>query len=391
MQIRVIQTLSEISSQTWDLLTPNNYPFTKHAYLYGLEHNDCLIPFGWSPYYFLIEKDNQLLAAIACYIKSNSYGELVFDHAWADAYQRSGLAYYPKLVTAIPYTPATGPRFLFYPDVENSNFLQQQLVNHIKEFCQQLNISSWHLLFNQQSSIDLLSNNDFISRYDCQFHWRNNNYKTFDCFLSELSSRKRKNIKKERKVLTLNQLSVKQRKASELSKEELIQAHKLYASIFYRKHGTATLTENFFISLGKNLGDHTLLFSAHNKHAEMIAISLLFVSNDTLYGRVWGCSEDYDHLHFELCYYQGIEYCIKNGLSSFDPGAQGEHKISRGFLPSKTVSAHWIKHPQFRTLIKRFSDHEKKMMEEYCDELMQRSPFKDSSSSATSSSARGRI
>lgn len=377
MKIRVLQTLSEINPNSWDLLTPNNYPFTKHAYLFGLEQHNCLIPFGWSPYYFIIEQDERLITATACYIKSNSYGELVFDHAWADAYERSGLDYYPKLVTAIPYTPATGPRFLYHPDTEERDFLKQQLIDHIKDFCRQFKFSSWHILFNQSESIDSLTNNDFITRYDCQFHWQNNSYKTFDCFLAELSSRKRKNIKKERLVLTKNQLTVKQRKASELSQEELIKVHQLYASIFYRKHGTATLTQEFFISLGEHLGDNTLIFSAHNEQQEMIAISLLFRSDNTLYGRVWGCSEDYDHLHFELCYYQGIDYCIKNNLQTFDPGAQGEHKISRGFLPTKTVSAHWIEHPEFKTIIKRHTDHEKKIVQEHCDELMKSSPFKE--------------
>ncbi len=376
MKIRVIQSLAEMTADAWDILTPDNYPFTKYAYLYGLEQHNCLTPFGWSPYYFLIEKDDQLMAATTCYIKSNSYGELVFDHSWADAYQRSGLEYYPKLVTAIPYTPATGPRFLCHPEAEDKQHLIQQLISHIKEFSEQFNFSSWHVLFNQQEAVELLEKNEFITRHDCQFHWRNNNYKTFDCFLAELSSRKRKNIKKERKALTANKLTVKQRKANELSKEELIQVHELYSSIFYRKNGTATLTQNFFINLGVNLGDNTLIFSAHNEQQEMIAISLLFVSDTTLYGRVWGCSEDYDHLHFELCYYQGIDYCIKHGLTTFDPGAQGEHKISRGFLPTKTVSAHWIAHPEFKTLIKRFTDHEKKMIQEHCDELMLSSPFK---------------
>jgi len=376
MKIRVTQTLAEINPADWDILTPNNYPFTKHAYLYGLEQHDCLIPFGWNPYYFLIEQDDQIIAAIACYIKSNSYGELVFDHAWADAYQRSGLEYYPKLVTAIPYTPATGPRFLCHPKINNHSQLIDLLIQHIKQFGQQFNVSSWHILFNEQDAADQLQDNDFIMRHDCQFHWSNNNYKTFECFLAKLSSRKRKNIKKERQVLNSNQLTVRQRKASELSINELKQVHQLYASIFYRKHGTATLSEAFFISLGSHLGENTLIFSAHNEQQEMIAISLLFISDTTLYGRVWGCSEDYDNLHFELCYYQGIEYCIANNLVTFDPGAQGEHKISRGFLPTKTVSAHWIEHPEFKTLIKRFTDHEKKMMQEHCAELMLSSPYK---------------
>jgi len=377
MKIRVIQTLASINPSDWDCLTPDNYPFTKHAYLYGLERHNCLIPFGWSPYYFIIEQDQRLIAATACYIKSNSYGELVFDYAWADAYERSGLNYYPKLVTAIPYTPATGPRFLTHPDEDNYPFLKQQIITHIKDFCRQLNLSSWHILFNPKETEGSFEDDDFITRHDCQFHWQNQHYKTFDCFLAALSSRKRKNIKKERKVLDLNQLTVKQRKASELTKQELIQVHQLYASIFYRKHGTATLTEDFFISLGEKLGDNTLIFSAHNAEQKMIAISLLFKSDTTLYGRVWGCSEDYDHLHFELCYYQGIDYCIKHGLQTFDPGAQGEHKISRGFIPTKTLSTHWIEHPEFKTIIKRFTNHEKKMMQEHCDELMKSSPYKD--------------
>lgn len=184
MKIRVTQTLAEIHPTDWDILTPNNYPFTKHAYLYGLEQHDCLLPFGWNPHYFLIEEDDQIIAATACYIKSNSYGELVFDHSWADAYQRSGFDYYPKLVTAIPYTPATGPRFLCHPKINNHLQLIDVLIKHIKEFSQELKLSSWHILFNSQETSDQLQANDFITRHDCQFHWSNDSYKTFDCFFS---------------------------------------------------------------------------------------------------------------------------------------------------------------------------------------------------------------
>lgn len=377
MQIRIVQSLKELAPTDWDALTPDHYPFTKHAYLYGLEQYDCLIPFGWSPHYFILEIDQQLVAAVPCYIKSNSYGELVFDHSWADAYQRSGLDYYPKLVTAIPYTPATGPRLLVHPtQYEQREHYHQLLIKHIIEFCQQFKLSSWHLLFLTENTAQYLQSQSFSTRNDCQFHWTNHNYTDFDDFLQSLSSRKRKNIKKERKVLANYQLTVKQRCASELTEAELIQVHKLYASIFERKNGTDTLSQAFFVALGKNLGSQTLVFSAHNSDDEIVAISLLFCSDTTLYGRVWGCSQHYEHLHFELCYYQGIDYCIKHKLQTFDPGAQGQHKISRGFLPTKTTSAHWVAHEEFNRLIQRFTEDEKKLIHQHCEELSKSSPYK---------------
>ncbi|MBL7002573.1 MAG: GNAT family N-acetyltransferase [Gammaproteobacteria bacterium] len=376
MNISIIQSLAEINSDDWNALTVDLYPFSSFAYLYGLEQHQCLHPFGWNPFYFLIQQDNKLIAATVCYVKSNSYGELVFDHTWADAYQRSGLDYYPKLVTAIPYTPATGARFFIHPDINDKQFLEQALINHVIEFCQHNNLSSWHVLFCYEKTSTTLKTHSFSTRYDCQFHWNNNNYQTFDDFLSQLASRKRKNIKKERLCVNQNNLTIKQRLASELSAHELSQVHQLYASIFLRKYGEATLSKEFFISLGENLGEQTLLISAHDSTDKMIAVSMFFKSQHTLYGRVWGCNEDVDFLHFELCYYQGIEYCIQHQLKTFDPGAQGEHKISRGFLPTKTTSAHWIANKDFREVIERFTVHEKSLMDEHCDDLKQKSPYK---------------
>lgn len=377
MNIKIVNSLKDIKASDWDALTSLNYPFTQHAYLHGLEQHECLEPFGWQAVYFIIEAEDIIQAAMPCYIKHNSYGELVFDHAWANAFEQYGEAYYPKLVTAIPYTPATGPRLLVNPKAANPNSLKIALIQAAQEFCQAQKMSSWHVLFIDAKLETFFLEQHMSTRHDCQFHWNNQNYASFADFLQQLSSRKRKNIKKERQLATQNKLIIKRRYADELTSEEIVRVHQLYASIFDRKYGTATLTLAFFEYLASHLGEQTLIFSAHDEQDHMVAMSLLFKSDTTLYGRVWGCDGYYDFLHFELCYYQGIDYCIEQQLMSFDPGAQGEHKISRGFLPTKTVSAHWIKHPQFNNMIERFTLHEKQLMTEHCKELSNLSPYKN--------------
>ncbi len=379
LKVSITESFQNVSAEAWNQLGDQHYPFSRHQFLLGLEQHQCLEPFGWQGVHFLVHRKQQLVAAIPCYLKSNSYGELVFDHAWSNAYQRSGVPYYPKLVSAIPYTPATGERFLInqheVPQLAEQHVLKKLLYQSIQEFCEQQGLSSWHLLFADKQTLDSFQNDGLDQRCDVQFHWQNNQYQDFDDFLAKLSSRKRKNIRKERNSVIKSGLSVQMHSGDELSPADWLRVHQLYASIYHRKHGTATLTAGFFQHLGDQMPKQVVVALAREK-GEIMAASLFFRSNTHLYGRVWGCDEYYRHLHFESCYYQGIDYCISEGLQCFDPGAQGEHKLSRGFLPTLTWSGHWISHPQFREAIAEFLEQERPYVKNYRDELLSHSPFR---------------
>lgn len=379
MQVSVCHSLSEVGEADWNALGAGDYPFTRHAFLYGLEQFECLQPFGWHPVYFLIHQADVLIAALPCYIKTNSYGELVFDHAWAQAYQRSGLEYYPKLVTAIPYTPATGDRFLLRQTSDLDDSAAQEcrllLCSAATTFCREHKLSSWHILFAEKSILQQFQQQQIMLRSDIQFHWQNQDYADFDGFLTSLSSRKRKNIRKERQSAQQHGFQICIQAGDSLSEKEWRRVHELYAGIYYRKHGTATLSADFFVHLGKCLKGQVLVVVARDDE-HIVAASLLFRSDSHLYGRVWGCEQFANHLHFECCYYQGIDYCIANRLQWFDPGAQGEHKLSRGFLPRNTWSGHWIADSEFRTAIANFLDQEQRHIDAYAAQLSLHSPYK---------------
>jgi len=375
-EIHRLESLADIKPDDWNALTRHHYPFTQHAFLHGLQEGGCLEPFGWHPHYFLAYEGEQLIAALPTFIKTNSYGELVFDHSWAQAYAQVDLAYYPKLVTAIPYTPATGPRFICLPDLHDSQGLLQQMLDTVKTFCELHQLSSWHLLFDNDASAEQLTEQDFLPRHDCQYHWHNHNYADFDDFLAQLNSRKRKNLRKERKSIAEQGLQIEAFSGDQLDEAQIDTLHKLYAGIFERKYGTATLTAKFFHYLCRHLGSQVLVYFARDGQG-ICAASLLFRSDTHLYGRVWGDFREYRNLHFELCYYQGIDYCIREGLQVFDPGAQGEHKISRGFLPTRTVSYHWMRNRHFHQLIERYLNQERQHMQMQCEHLMQSSPYRN--------------
>ncbi len=379
LRVSVTHTLNDVSPADWDALVSGAYPFVRHAFLHGLEVHDCLEPFGWHPVYFLLQRDELLIAAVPCYIKTNSYGELVFDHAWVNAYQRAGLEYYPKLVTAIPYTPATGPRFLFnreiVTDAAERRLLRETLTQVIQSFCSEQKLSSWHILFARKPVLDELERRDIMLRSDVQFHWQNDGYADFDDFLARLSSRKRKNLRKERRSVAAQNLDIRMQSGAELEAEDWRRIYQLYAGIYRRKYGTATLTRAFFEHLGATMPEQVLAAITRDD-GRIVAASLFFRSDTHLYGRVWGCDAYYNNLHFESCYYQGIDYCIREELEYFDPGAQGEHKLARGFLPTQTWSGHWIAHPQFREAIEQFLEQELRYIDSYHSELMEHSPYR---------------
>jgi predicted N-acyltransferase len=377
VQIDVVETLEGVSPSHWDTLGAR-HTFVSHAFLSALERHDCLEPQGWYPRYFLASESGHLVGALPAYLKTNSYGEFVFDWSWASAYERQGLAYYPKMVVAVPYTPATGPRIL--TGEEEDEAIADALIEASIEYCRDNAISSLHYLFTGEAVSRRLQAHGLLARIDCQYHWSNPGYRDFDDFLASFSSAKRKKVKRERRRVREAGLEIRLRTGSEMSEIELRTTHRFYAGIYERKYGVPTLTEGFFQEIGRTLGDRLIVAFGYTDRIP-VAAAIYFRSHDTLYGRFWGCDAQYHSLHFELCYYAGIDYCIRQGLKRFEPGAQGEHKIARGFMPTMTHSAHWIAHPGFRRAIADYLSQERPAVQEYCEELQGRSPYKASGAS----------
>ena len=374
--IKTIDSLHAIPAEEWNALAGPQFPFIQYEFLIALENNGAVgKEFGWITNFFLAYEDGKLVGALPVYIKFNSYGEFVFDWAWADAYQQNGLRYYPKLVTSIPYTPATGPRLLI-KDIENFKEISDVLINAVLQFAQQSQVSSFHCLFtNDRDTQYFKENNNFMMRLGCQFHWSNNDYTSFSHYLEQLTSKKRKQIKRERRIVKEQDITFEILNGTTATDNHWDVYHRFYESTFERKSGMPTLSKDFFKEIARTMSENIVLVLAKHQD-EYVASAFNLKGTDTLYGRHWGCFEEFDNLHFEACYYQGLEYCIENGLKYFEPGAQGEHKIARGFMPTKTWSAHWIAHPQFRESIKNFLNHETSGMIDYIEELNGHSPFK---------------
>lgn len=374
MRIEIIESLLSIDASAWNQLAGESNPFLQHAFLAALERHRCLDEYGWYSQHVAIFEHDQLVAAMPMYIKDNSYGELVFDWAWADAYHRQGLPYYPKLVTAIPYTPATGPRLLVHPEYDYITYAKA-LIDFALEHAEKLNMSSMHWLFTDPRDTNLLRERGMSMRLGCQFHWTNHGYESFDHYLQTFSSQKRKQIKRERKRVVEQDIQIDIHHGDEMDEELWTIYHRFYSSTFDRKSGMATLSQAFFQEIGNTMPRNVVVVFAQHQ-GQYVASAFNLAGTTTLYGRHWGCEGHYHSLHFEACYYQGLDYCIKQGLQHFEPGAQGEHKISRGFLPTETWSAHWIANDVFADAIQRFADQEQIGMQHYIKSLEEHSPFK---------------
>lgn len=378
MVIAFTDDISNVSAEHWNQLAGDSNPFIQHDFLLALEQHDCLKNWGWTPQHCLLYDDEILIGACPAYIKDNSYGEFVFDWAWADAYQRNGLDYYPKLVTTIPFTPAQGPRLLASKKHKDKAgepiepaVIKKGLIDALIAHAEKNDLSSAHFLFCEQDDITILSKHQLMLRFDYQFHWTNNNYQSFDDFLAVLTSKRRKNIKRERRKVAEENISIQTIQGELLNEEQWELLYAYYRVTFMRKSGTPTLTLDFFKAVA-----HKIIAVFANHENSIVAAAICFKGKDKLYGRHWGCRDSYDNLHFEVCYYTGIDYCINNQLKIFEPGAQGEHKIWRGFLPTKTQSAHWIAHDGFKAAIQDFLQHEAKAMENHGKLLLESSPFK---------------
>lgn len=367
--------MAELNQNAWNALVKDNNPFLRYEFLQALEeHNSVGEHFGWLPRHIAIYENDDLIAAMPVYEKYNSYGEFVFDNAWADAWQRVGLPYYPKLVVAVPYTPTMGQRLLVkHDDVAQLN---RMLLDTLKALAEKRQASGVHILFPETKEQDWLQQQaGMFSRHDCQFHWRNQAYQCFDDFLSALTAKKRKNIRQERRRVVNAGVTFRVLDGHTATAKDWQEFSFFYQNTFDEKWGTATLNEAFFNAVAKALPEQIVLVMA-DQHDECIAGALMYRSDTALYGRYWGCSKHIDALHFEACYYQGIEYCIEQGLQRFEPGAQGEHKIARGFVPTQTRSSHWLAENPFQASIEQFVQHEKEATAQYVEDCMQHIPYR---------------
>lgn len=378
MQIDFVNSIHAVDMCEWNGLISDDYPFVRHEFFAALEDSGSTTAAnGWQAHHLLLREEGELIAALPLFIKTHSYGEYVFDWAWADAYQRYGQSYYPKLLSAIPFTPCYGTRLLLNSHRSVDDYLPI-IVNALQVRASELGASSWHCLFPVEDLGNRLKDLGANTRLGCQFHWFNYDYKNFDDFLARMSSRKRKNINKERRQVSEQGFKFIVKEGKEISANDWDFFTRLYQLTYLKRSGhTGYLQQDFFQRLGEQLPENLLLIIA--QHCDQpIAASLYLRDSTTLYGRYWGCEQEFDFLHFETCYYQGIDYAIAHGLQRFDGGAQGEHKIQRGFEPIITRSNHWIARADFCAAINNFIHEEKADIKAYQDAARKHLPFKDS-------------
>jgi len=371
VQFRWLNSLRAIPARDWDRLHDGRNPFVSHAFLGGLECSACLRPeWGWQPQHLTLWEEGQLLAAAPGYLKYNSHGEFVFDHAWAHAHARYGLEYFPKWLCAVPYSPVTGPRLLALDAAHRHALLQ-----HITQHVQTTTCSSAHVNFHTEEE-DHAFADDWLARMDVQYHWRNpGEWRNFDDYLAAMNHKHRKNIRQERRKVEQAGVRFRIVHGDEASDQDLQAMHHFYRQTFAQYGNTPALTLEFLQYLAMHMPRQLVLVLAEYK-AEPVAGALYLRGGDTLYGRYWGARANLPGLHFETCYYQGIEYCLSEGLRVFEPGAQGEHKIARGFLPVMVRSRHWIAEPGFHAPLKQWCSEETAAVRKYARMLETRSPFR---------------
>jgi len=373
-QLRWLDSLQAVPADAWDRLHDGRNPFVWHAFLRGLETTGCLRPeLGWQPHHLSIWEDGQLLAAAPGYVKENSHGEFVFDHAWAHAHARYGFDYYPKWLGAVPYTPVTGPRLLAADSAHRKRLLQAIIQHaHAK------NLSSAHINFHLEREDDSFDD-DWLNRVDVQYHWQNpGHWRSFDDYLAAMDHKHRKNIRQERRKVQEAGVTFKVVHGDEASARDLEIMHRFYLQTFAEYGNTPALTLGFLQHLAVEMPRQLVLILAQYQ-GQAVAGALCLRGGDTLYGRYWGARAMLPGLHFETCYYQGIEYCLKYGLRVFEPGAQGEHKIARGFLPVMTRSRHWIAESGFHAPLRQWCAEEAASIQGYARMLKAHSPFRDQS------------
>ncbi|MGD1876606.1 MAG: GNAT family N-acetyltransferase [Kiloniellaceae bacterium] len=379
LAVKVVSRIAEVPAADWDACAGGN-PFVSHAFLDALEQSgSATAETGWLPQHLVLENPKTgphggLLGCAPLYLKSHSYGEYVFDWNWADAYERAGGRYYPKLQCSVPFTPATGPRLLVNPAADRAE-VEAGLVAAMLELARRHKASSLHITFPPKAQYDTLGEYGLLQRLGVQYHWQNRGYADFDAFLAELASRKRKAIKKERRKVAESGIRLRPLSGGEIEPRHWDAFHDFYMATADRKWGQPYLTRDFFHLLGERLADKVVLVMA-DYDDKLVAGALNLKSDDTLYGRNWGSLGEFRFLHFETCYYQAIDYAIAHGLKYVEAGAQGEHKIQRGYLPTPTYSAHWIADPGLSHAVEEFLGRERRAMQREIDALGDWSPFK---------------
>ncbi|MGZ8153392.1 MAG: GNAT family N-acetyltransferase [Methylovulum sp.] len=375
MQVKPIDSLTEVDSKAWNMLAGDSYPFLRHEFLLALEQSGCVCEkTGWLPKHLLVFEDNKLIAFMPMYLKRHSYGEYVFDHQWAHTYHQYGLAYYPKWLTAIPFTPCQGARLCCKPSI-NSLEITRLLFDFIQEQSDHERVSSWHCLFPVETQLEQLRSLGLGVRESVQFQWFNRGYRDFNDFLETMSASKRKMVKRERRRIVEQGIEFLKIPGKNVSEQQWRIFFQFYSLTYLKKGSEPYLNLEFFLACAKTLGNQLLMVMAV-KNNQYVGAALSFIGSDTLYGRYWGCYEEFNALHFEACYYQGLDYCIEHNLQRFDSGAQGEHKISRGFEPVTTYSAHWLKDKQFAEAIYDFLRREQQAVQVYKQSAATYLPFK---------------
>lgn len=374
LTLRTHDALGDIDAVEWDALVCDDNPFVGHAFLSGLEQFGCLHEsLGWRPRHLGLYRDDALVGALPLYLKGNSHGEYVFDWSWAHAWQSAGGDYYPKLLCAVPYSPVSGPRLLTGAQADAARH-EKLLADGLAQMTHELRLSSAHANFIAEHQLDAFDDR-WLARFDWQFHWRNQDrWRDFADFLDALTHKRRKAIRHERALVARAGVACEFRDGGTLSDGEWRAMHALYLATFDDKGNTPALTFEFFRHCGRALPQRSHVAFAR-RSGEIIAGALFLSSAQTLYGRYWGARVQVPGLHFELCYYQGIEHCLRTGLRRFEPGAQGEHKLARGFLPVRTHSRHYIADARFRAALRAALTREAAAMEDYGHELMRHSPF----------------
>lgn len=371
MGVRVLSRIRDIPAETWNGLFAAPYPFTRHDFLAALEDHGCVGGrTGWEPCHLLVEDEAGVAAAMPLYRKLHSYGEFVFDFAWADASHRLGIPYYPKLLCAVPFTPVTGPRL-----AARSPEGQQALLAHVTRLVDDADFSSAHALFLDHADAAAAADYGWLERHDVQFHWHARSDVTFEQFLARLSHDKRKKIRRERRKVAETGIRFEWRTGDELSEAQWAEVYALYGNTYEERGQAPYLTPGFFLDYGRRPGSPLRLILAFDG-ARLIAVALTLLGGDTLYGRHWGCAERYDGLHFETCYYQGIELCLAQGVAHFDAGAQGAHKLARGFDPVLTRSAHRLADARLAQAVGAFLERERAAVAHERSVLAEHSPYR---------------
>jgi predicted N-acyltransferase len=377
----IIGRIADIDPHAWDALDATGHPFLKHAFLDALEGTNCVgADSGWIPTHLIVrdQSSGRLVAAVPQYMKTHSWGEFIFDWSWAQSYQRAGLEYYPKQLSAIPFTPVTGPRFLLHPqdaaDPARALELRDMIAGVLLESARQTGASGAHVNFTVGDDQDALERAGFMRRHDCRFLWRNRGYRSFDEFLATFRADKRKKAKRERRKIEEAGITFRTL-AGEAIDAASWRAIFGFSERTFLRHGNGHYLNVEFLQRVSTALPGTVTVKLAERAGAPIAAAIFFEGGGGLYGRYWGSATQEDSLHFEACYYQGIEYCIAKGLQFFDPGTQGEHKLARGFEPTRTTSAHWLQHPGFREAVGRYLERERAAIDDYIESARAHLPF----------------